>query len=96
MDLLAFEIVWDMPTILSGIGIAGGAFLYLIRIERVLTHLSTTVENFCTESSSDRRNLWMEHAKLREAHSDHGERLSRVETKLETHGHPRAVKGGER
>lgn len=94
MDLLAVEIVWDFPTILSAIGIAGGAFLYLIRIERVLTHLSTTVANFCTESSSDRRNLWMEHGRLRESHSDHGERLSRLETKVEIHGHPRTARGG--
>ena len=94
MDLLAVEIVWDFPTILSAIGIAGGAFLYLIRIERVLTRLSTTVANFCTESSSDRRKLWVEHAKLREAHSDHGERLSRLETKVEIHGHPRTARGG--
>ena len=77
--------VWQIA-----IGVAtvfGGGVAYLVRIERILTHLSTTVASFCAESSADRRSLWDAHTKLRSEHHEHGERLTKAETKIETHGH---------
>lgn len=65
-----------------------GAFLAAIAISVVkmaidMASVKTNLSNYCQESKADRVNLWTEHGKLREQHSDHGERLTAVETKIE-------------
>lgn len=72
-----------------------GAFLAAIAISVVkmaidMASVKTNLSNYCKESSEDRSNLWTEHTKLRESHVGHGQRITAVETKLETHSHPAA------
>lgn len=78
---------WNWQTLIAAAALLGGAVAYLIRIERVLTHLSTTVANFCKESAEDRKTIWEHITKIKDDFAGHGERLTRTETKLETHGH---------
>ena len=77
--------VWQI--VLGAVTLFAGGVAYLIRIERILTQLSTTVASFCAESSADRRSLWEAHTRLRSEHHEHGERLTKAETKIETHSH---------
>lgn len=80
--------VWQIAgVIISGAGLLAGAVGYLIRIERILTHLSTTIATFFAESTADRKNLWESHVKLQELQHVHGERLTAAETRIEQH-HP--------
>jgi hypothetical protein len=73
--------VWTLAAILLSI------LVYVVRSSNSLTRVETNLANYCQESSTDRRNLWSEHGKLREAHHEHSERLAKVETKIETHNH---------
>ena len=77
-----------------------GAFLAAIAISVVkmaidMASVKTNLNNYCQESKTDRVNLWNEHGKLRQSHSEHGERLTAVETKVElrattTRGRPQS------
>ena len=84
--------IWALIGTFLGVGFP--ILLYVIKSSNSLTRVETNLENYCKEATKDRANLWVEHAKLREAHSDHGERISRVETKLELETHQHAPARG--
>lgn len=81
MTLLGIMIDYSWQEIVAFLTLAGGAIAYLVRIERVMTQLSTTIGHYCKESAVDRQNIWVSITKIQENNEKSKERLARLEEK---------------
>lgn len=72
----------------SILGLLAGVVLYLIRVEKTLARIDTTLLSFCGESQRDRTQIWRTITETKEEHHQLAQRVGIVETKvaLQPHG----------
>jgi len=76
----------DFHTLVTVIGVVAallaGCVGYLIKVERTLARIDTSLSAFCGESQRDRTALWEHLNDHKDAHQHVAERVGVIETKL--------------
>jgi len=76
----------DIQTLVTVVGIVVGLLAgcvgYLIKVERTLSRIDTSLSSFCGESQRDRTALWEHLNDHKDAHQHVVERVGVIETKL--------------
>lgn len=77
---------FDAPTTVSVIGLVvcllAGVVGYLIKVERTLARIDTSLAAFCGESQRDRTAIWVKLTESSDHHQQISERVGILETKV--------------
>jgi len=72
----------DLGAVISILALLAGAVAYLIKVERTLARIDTSLASFCGESQRDRTQIWKTITESKDDHHQLAQKVGILETRV--------------